>query len=282
MTANDAMAGKICVVTGANAGIGKETARALVLQGAHLVMVCRNKERAEDARDLFLQERPGAEIDIVLGDLSILAEVRSIAEKLLEYPRIDVLVNNAGIISPNERKVSADWFELLMATNHLGPFLLTNLVLEQLEKSDAGRIVNVASWLHDRGKIDFSDLQAQNNFDGQTQYGTSKLANILFTRELARRLEDRGVTVNCLDPGFVFSNIIRNEFPLWLRVVSWFMAQSEAKGARTSVYLATSPEVEGHSGDYYYKKRVKPPHSKALDDEVARRLWEVSAELTGL
>jgi NAD(P)-dependent dehydrogenase (short-subunit alcohol dehydrogenase family) len=280
------MEGKICMVTGANAGIGKETALALARMGAEVVMVCRNQERGEAARSEISRLSDNERVRLMQADFSSQQSIRDLAAAFRkQYDRLDVLVNNAGAIY-TERSLTVDGLECTFATNHLGYFLLTNLLLDVLKASAPARIVNVASEAHKRGGgLRFDDLQCEAEaYSGFPVYGRSKLANILFTFELARRLEGTGVTANCLHPGVVASNFGTNTpgfFKLLVRMVQPFMISSE-KGAETSVFLASSPEVEGVSGKYFARKRAVRARKRAYNEADQRRLWEISAELTGL
>jgi NAD(P)-dependent dehydrogenase (short-subunit alcohol dehydrogenase family) len=278
------MTGKTIVVTGASSGVGKATARELALLGAHVVMICRGGPKA-DATLKELQKAVGDDrVEMLTGDLSSQTSIREIAAKFLEtHDRLDVLVNNAGMIFPG-REVTFDGLERTFALNHLGYFLLTELLLDVLKRSAPSRIVNVASEAHRMVKgIDFDDLQAAKAYHPWHVYGQSKLANILFTRELSRRLDGTGVTANSLHPGFVNSGFARDlagfqKFAL--NILRPFAMISPQQGARTPVYLASSPQVEGLSGRYYNKRRPASPSPAARDDAAARRLWEVSVDLT--
>ncbi|MFP2934327.1 SDR family NAD(P)-dependent oxidoreductase, partial [Pyxidicoccus sp. 3LG] len=218
------------------------------------------------------------------ADLASLQSVRDLAAAFRSrYSRLDVLLNNAGLIM-DRREVTADGLEATMATNHFAPFLLTNLLLDLLKASAPSRIINVSSDAHQAGKLDFDDLQSERGYIAFRVYGTSKLANILFTRALAKRLEGTGVTANSLHPGVVRTGFGLNTqgfFRLIVKLGAPFMISAE-KGARTSIYLASSPEVESVSGQYFYKSRPRKPSSAARNDALAERLWQVSAQLTGV
>jgi NAD(P)-dependent dehydrogenase (short-subunit alcohol dehydrogenase family) len=278
------MRGKVCLVTGATAGIGVVTARALAERGATVVVVGRNREKCVTTVGQIRQTTGNDAVEFLLVDLSRQCEVRQLAQAFLDrYPRLDVLVNNAGALFASHQ-LTAEGFEQTFAVNHLGPFLLTNLLLDVLKASAPARIVTVASGSHERARIDFANLQGPPGLFGMTAYGQSKLANVLFTYELARRLAGTGVTANALHPGFVASSFASNNgvaFALGMRLARLF-AISPEQGAQTSVYLATSPEVEGVTCKYYVK--CKPVHSSpaSYDEAAARRLWQVSAEMTGL
>ena len=282
------MKGKTVVLTGGNSGIGLETAAALAAMGARVLVTARNSDRGRTAVAQIAERSEGAEVQLVVFDLADLSSVRRGAAEILEQaPRLDVLVNNAGLVL-TERRVTVDGFEATFATNHLGPFLLTNLLLDRVRASAPARIVNVASTAHNSARkgMPFDDLQSERRYRGMRVYGQSKLANILFTLELARRLEGSGVTANSLHPGTVRTGYgadgdARGFLSFGLKISHPFFL-SPAKGARTSVYLASSPEVEGVSGQYFVKCKPRTPRKWARDDEAARRLWNVSEELVGL
>lgn len=278
------MVGKIVMVTGANAGIGRETTLALARQGATVVMVCRSKSKGEAAQAELQAASQNPNIDLILADFASLAAVRQAAATFQErYNRLDVLVNNAGLYL-GERLVSADGYEMTFAVNHLAPFLLTNLLLDTLRASASARVVTVSSGAHFGGRIRFDDLNATRGYQGFRVYADSKLANILFTTELARRLEGSGVTANCLHPGAVASNFALDTggfFGQIFKLARPFMLTSE-QGARTSIYLASSPEVANVSGVYFDKCKPARTSTQANDAAAARRLWEVSAQMVGL
>ena len=276
------MNGKLCMVTGANAGIGKVTARELAKMGAHVVMVCRSKERGEAAKKEIEQTATG-QVDLMIADMSSQASIRALAAAYLAtYDRLDVLVNNAGAVFM-ERSESVDGLEMTFALNHMGYFLLTTLLLDLLKASAPARIVNVSSMAHSRGAIDFDDLQAEKKFAGVAVYSNSKLANILFTTALAQRLDGTGVSTNALHPGFVRSNFGKNNGGLMkiIMPVTQLFAINEEKGAETSIYLASSPKVEGVTGKYFVKKKAVAPSDAAQETAVAERLWQVSEALLG-
>ncbi len=275
---------KVCVVTGGNCGIGLWTAIGLARQGARTVIVSRNRERGE-AAVATVRERTGVEVDLVIGDLGSVATTRALAEELLSrYPELHVLVNNAGLWL-TERKVNADGLETTFAVNHLGPFVLTNLLLDRLKSSAPARIVNVSSRGHRRGDLNFDDLQSEQGYGKVKAYCDSKLCNVLFTRELARRLEGTDVTVNALHPGVVNTNLAHSApKPIkWLiETLGPILLTTPEKGARTSVHVATSPSLAGVSGRYFKDSREKTPSCAAQNDDDARRLWTISEELSGL
>ena len=273
------MKGRVCLVTGANSGIGLATAAELAKRGASVVMACRDRSRGEAAVKL-VRETAGAEPELLLLDLGSLASVRSAAETFKRsHDRLHVLVNNAGVWS-SSRRLSADGLELTFAVNHLGHFLLTHLLLDVLQAGAPSRIVNVSSNLHYGASIDFGDLQLEKGYGGQRAYGRSKLANVLFTRELARRLPP-GITANAVHPGVIATNLVR-DLP-WVVRAAWNALTADAvRGAAPSVRLACEGDVEGRSGFYFDKLQEKAPSAAALDDAAARRLWDLSAALAGL
>jgi NAD(P)-dependent dehydrogenase (short-subunit alcohol dehydrogenase family) len=283
------MQGKTVVVTGANSGIGFETAAALAAMRARVLVTARNADKGR-AAVAAITDRVGtdAQVQLVVFDLADLASVRRGADEVLEQaPQLDVLVNNAGLVQ-TVRSVTVDGFEATLATNHLGPFLFTNLLLDRLVASAPSRIVNVASTAHSAARqgIPFDDLQSTKHYKPMRVYGTSKLANMLFTTELARRLAGTGVTANSLHPGTVRTGYgadgdARGLLALGIKIGGPLFL-SPAKGARTSVYLASSPDVVGVSGEYFVKCKAKKPRRQALDADAARRLWQVSAEMVGL
>jgi len=283
------MQGKTVVVTGGNSGIGLETAEALAGVGARVVVTARNADKGRAAVAGVSQRLGGhAQLQLVVFDLADLASVRRGAEEILEQaPRLDVLVNNAGVVL-SERHETVDGFEATFETNHLGPFLLTNLLLERLRESAPSRVVNVASTAHNTARkgIPFDDLQSTKRYRGMRVYGVSKLANILFTLELARRLAGTGVTANSLHPGTVRTGYgadgdARGFLAFGLSVARPFLLSPE-RGARTSIYLASSPEVEGVTGQFFDKCKPAKPRRWAQDQVAAQRLWRVSEELVGL
>lgn len=279
------MQGKVCLITGATSGIGLESARALAARGATVVLSGRDPGRGDAALAEVRRTVPDAKLDLMLADLTSLASVRKLAGDFkAKYSRLDVLLNNAGLIH-DRRKVTADGFEATFATNHLSHYLLTNLLLELLTSSGAARVVNVSSDAHRIGSLDFlEDLQAERGYSGMTVYGNSKLANILFTRGLQRRLEGTKVTTNSLHPGVVRTGFGLNSegfFKHLVKLAAPFMLSAEG-GARTSVYLASSPEVEGVSGKYFAKCKVARETKAAQDAAAAETLWQKSAELTGV
>ncbi|MFX1456334.1 MAG: SDR family oxidoreductase [Promethearchaeota archaeon] len=276
------MKGKICIITGANSGIGKATALGLAKMNATIVMLCRNKELGETAQKEIINESGNKDIDLLLCDLSSQEQIRNfVSEFKQKYQYLHVLINNAGVMA-SKRRVCVDGFEMNFAVNHLGPFLLTNLLLDVLKKSAPSRIVNVGSAAHGMAKIDFDDLQCENKKHRLFKvYGASKLAFILFSYELSRRLEGTGVTVNIVHPGMVNTNLGR-EMSRFSRTVGKLVFKSPEKGAETSIYLASSPEVEGITGKYFIKKQQQESSKESYNEDDAKKLWEISAKLTNI
>ena len=278
------MEGKLCVVTGATSGIGLITAERLAAKGARLVLVGRDPGRGQAAVGRIKARRPRAEVGVHYADLSRLDGMRKLASELNALDKLDVLINNAGAMFW-DREVTADGLERTFALNHLAYFVLSALLRDKLIASAPARIINVASEAHRGAKLDFGDLQYARNYSGIRAYGRSKLCNILFTRELARRLSGTGVTANCLHPGFVNSRFGNNNpglVGLGTRIAKQLFAISPERGAETPVYLASSPEVEGKTGGYYDRCALSTPSREAQDDAAARRLWEESARIAGL
>lgn len=279
------LSGKTAVVTGANSGIGKETAVALAKMGARVVCTARNEEKGRSAVAEIARRAGNDQVELSVFDLSSMGSVRSGAADILQRcPRIEILVNNAGLVL-SQRSETVDGFESTFAINHLGPFLLTTLLLERIKASTPARIVNVASSAHSgaRHGLNFDDLQFTKGYGSQRAYAASKLANILFTSELSRRLEGTGVAVNCVHPGTVRTGWsadgdVQGLLRIGVLIARPFML-SPTRGAATSVYVASSPEVDGITGKYFVRCKVHRPRPPAEDAEAARRLWEVSAKL---
>ncbi len=274
--------GKRVIITGATNGIGLAGAEELARLGAEVAIVARSEERAADAVRRIEAAIIGAgSVDVLLADLASQASVRRLAaEALARYPRIDVLINNAGAVYTTHQ-VTEDGIELTWAVNHLAPFLLTSLLLERLEASAPARIVTTTSDAHRGATIPFGDFAAEKRYRGYRRYGETKLANILFTVELARRLEGMGVTANCYHPGFVATGWNRNNGALLRSVMTlggWLVGRSPAKGADTMVWLAASPDVAAETGGYFYDRRRRRPTAIAQDMDVAAALWEASEE----
>jgi len=276
------LGGKSFVITGAGSGIGKSTAMALAKAGANLLLICRDGVRGEATAEEIREESDNPLVNVILADLASQESIREMAHAIHgRLSHLDVLINNAGIHCA-ERRLSPDGFELTFATNHLAYFLLTQLLLDLLKASESARIVNVSSEAHRRGTIDFDNLQGEKQYRAFRAYSNSKLANILFTYELAERLKGTRVTVNCLHPGTVRTNFGRGDpgfFRTVVKLAAPFMLSPE-KGAETSIYLASSPEVEGVSGKYFIKCAEARSSPESYDQAKARRLWEVSEEMT--
>lgn len=278
------MKDKICIITGANSGIGKATAKELALNGATVVMICRNKEKGMLALQEIKEISKNDSLELIIADLSSQKEIRLLADKLRKkYPVIHVLINNAGAVN-DKWSETVDKIETTFATNHLAYFLLTLLILDNLKSASNARIVNLASEAQRTGKINFDDLNLKNEFSAIKTYSQSKLANVLFTYELARRLKDTKVTVNCLHPGLVRTNFgkdLNGFFKGIIILMKPFMRNAD-KGAETAVWLATSPDVEGLSGRYYTDKKEIKSNPISYDLKIAERLWKESERMTGL
>ncbi len=280
-----ALEDKVCLVTGATSGIGEATAHALAALGARVIAHGRDAVRGEQIAGRIARETGNATVSFVQGDLAALGEVRRLGEELnRSVPRLDVLVLNAGVACAR-RSLTADGYERTFAVNHLAPYLLTHLLRAKLERSTAGRIVVVSSEAHRGARLDFDDLMLERGYSQWRAYGRSKLANLLFTRALARRLAGTAMTCNALHPGVVRTGIFR-EAPAPLRgllaALSRLLLLSPEQGARTSLYLASSTDVEGYSGGYYIRCKPAQPSQAARDDAAADRLWAASAKLVGV
>ena len=276
--------GKICLVTGGSGGIGEVTAREVARQGMQVVIVSSNAQRLAAAAERIRAQTGNQAVDFLVADLSSQAEVRSLAERFSEkYPRLDILVNNAGGFYMR-RIESVDGIELTWALNHLNYFLLTNLLLDVLKASAPSRIINVSSNAHLGGVINFNDPEGKSFYFGWTAYAQSKLVNVMFTFELARHLEGSQVTANVLHPGFVATGLGRNNGGLVGAAMGLLhrFALTAEQGAQTSIYLATSPDVEGINGQYFVKQQSSVAAKAAYDEASARRLWEISQQATGL
>jgi len=276
---------KTVLITGASAGIGLHTAIGLAKLGAEVVMVGRDERRTAEAVSLVKAQTGNPSISYLIADLSSLKEVRKLASEFKSnYQKLDVLLNNAGAIFLR-RKTTVEGYEMTFGLNHLNYFLLTDLLLDMLKAQPKARVVNVASNAHYRGHILFDDLQSEKGFfNGMSVYSNSKLANVLFTHELARRLKGTNVTANCLHPGFVASNFALNNGFL-VNIFMAFMRHrlTNEQGARTSIYLASSPDVEGVSGRYFhYNMKEKRSSDESHDESVAKRLWEASEKMVSL
>ena len=278
------MDGKLCIVTGATDGIGRVTARVLAERGAEVVLVGRTADKGAEVCEAIRRSSRNGRVRFEQADLSSQAEIRALVERLTAgSAAIDVLVNNVGAVF-TDRRESVDGIEMTFALNHLGYFLLTGLLLERLQANGGGRIVNVASEAHRGARMDLEDPQGRKRYSGWRTYRRSKLANILFTYRLAALLVDRSVAVNCLHPGFVASRFGHNNGWLFVAALKAAMRLSAIDtdvGARTSVHLATSADVAGVSGRYFDECRATASSPASHDEEVGRRLWDMSESLTG-
>jgi NAD(P)-dependent dehydrogenase (short-subunit alcohol dehydrogenase family) len=278
------MAGKTVLITGGTSGIGKATALGLATLGAHVAITGRDLGRAQSAAR-EINAAGGKEADVFVADLSSQTQVRQLADEVLQtLPRIDVLVNNVGGYW-NTRHVTTDGIEYTFALNHLAPFLLTHLLLDRLTQSAPARVVTVASNAHAMGRIEFDDLQGERSYSGARAYNQSKLANVLFTYELARRLADTAVTANTLHPGVVSTSFGADDPGRLQRLVVPVMRpfmKSPAQGAATSVHVASAPDLEQVTGRYFAHSTAKRSSKRSYDEAVAARLWQMSADLVGL
>ncbi len=278
------MKNKICIVSGANSGIGKVTASALAEKGAQIVMVCRSKEKGLAALNEIKEKTKSKDIELITADFASQKSIREAASQIkAKYPIIDVLVNNAGAI--NElRTENAEGYETTFATNHLGYFLFTNLLLDNLKAAPRARIINVASEAQRVGKLDFYDLQSKNNYTPMKAYCMSKLANIVFTYELSKRLQGTNITTNCLHPGVVNTNFgkeLTGVVKIFYKLFGSFLRSPE-KGAETTIWLATDSKLEGVSGKYFANKKEIKSQKASYDAEIQKHLWEVSEKMINL
>jgi NAD(P)-dependent dehydrogenase (short-subunit alcohol dehydrogenase family) len=271
------MQGKICLITGATSGIGLATAWQLARLDATVVITARNEARGMAAIEKIRQKADGRSAHLLMADFSSLAQVRKLANDFIaQFPALHVLINNAGTITP-ERELSQDGFEMQFAVNHLAPFLLTNLLLPLIKTSIPARIITVSSMTHAWGSIDFDDLQSERNYDPSDVYADTKLANVLFTTELSRRLAGSEVTANSLHPGVIDTKLYRNY--MGIKNKEDTDDSTLEGGATTSVYLASSPEVIGISGKYFSSSREKTPSNASTDISTAEHLWRISEQL---
>lgn len=281
---NGGMGGKTALITGGTSGIGKATAVALAAMGADVVVVGRNQERGEAAVEEIKGQSHSESVELMLANLSEQDEVRRLAEEFLErYDRLDVLANNAGLVQ-SKRTETSDGIETTLAINHLAPFLLTNLLLDRLKQSAPSRVITVSSEAQRWGDMDFDDLQSKQKYRGFPVYGMTKLANIMFTYDLAERLKGTFVTANCLHPGAVSTNFGKNNsgpMTLFFRAAKPFMRSPE-QGADTLIWLASSSDVDGVSGKYFSDRKEIEAKKVAYDPAARRRLWEISEDLTDL
>ena len=279
------MNGKVCMITGANSGIGKETARELSRMGATIIMLCRNEKKGKVSLEDIKSDTKNDKIELFIADLEKPETIKQMVKKFKEkYDRLDVLVNNAGLILL-KHQLNENGIERTLAINHIGHFILTSLLLDLLKASAPSRIINVSSAGHTMAKLNFDDLMLKKKFGPLRAYGNSKLANLLFTYELSRKLEDTNVTVNAVHPGWVRSNFGQpdtNKFVnFFYMLMSPFMINPQ-KGARTSIYLASSPEVKQTTGKYFTKCKAIKSSKLSYNPEVQRKLWEITEKLTGI
>lgn len=284
INSNSTMIGKICVVTGATSGIGTVTAHALAAQGATVLLVGRNEAKSAAIVERMRRETGNQAIDYLIADLSAQAHIRQLSQALHQrYQHLHVLINNAGALFMT-RQLSIDGYEMTFALNHLSYFLLTNLLLDMLKASAPARIINVASDAHTSAQLALDDVQGERHFSGFRAYAQSKLANIMFTYELARRLEGSGVTANTLHPGVVATEFGANNGALSrvLRRIANIVSISPEKGAQTSIFLASSPTVEGVTGAYFVKSKPARSSAVSYDHAAAAHLWRISEDMTGI
>jgi len=271
--------GKVCLITGSTNGIGKVTAMDLAKMGCTVVLVARDKDKAKATKNEIITKTKNESVEVLMADLSSLKEIRKLAQDFeKKHERLHILINNAATV-PKKRKVSVDGYEMQFATNHLSYFLLTLLLLDVIKTSSPARIINTSSGLHVRGKIDFNDLQSEKGYKGFSVYPNTKLANILFTYELARRLKGTGVTVNTWTPSMTRTGLGR-DFGAFSRFMLKLMGKSAEHGARTMTYLASSTEVEGITGKYFKDLEEKRSSKSSYDKKLQAHLWEMSEELT--
>jgi NAD(P)-dependent dehydrogenase (short-subunit alcohol dehydrogenase family) len=276
---------RICLITGATAGIGRAAATMLAGQGYEMVLTGRNPVKLTDTVNEIREKTGNSLVHGLIADFADLGQVRQMAEQFQEkFSHLDILINNAGAYF-NKRQRTEYGVEKTFLVNHLAPFLLTNLLLDSLYRSTSARIINVASNAHEHAKLDLEDLNFDRFYFGFWAYGRSKLANILFTYELARRLKESHITVNALHPGHVGTDIFKTDFSILGGPLKWFMERislTPEQGADNTVYLATSPDVEGITGKYFVKRDAVLSSSISYDEELARQLWEKSEKITGL
>jgi retinol dehydrogenase-14 len=276
---------KVCIVTGSNSGIGKETVLALAEMDAEVIMVVRNKEQGEEARSEIIEESGNQSVDLMLCDLLSMEEIRRFAlDFKSKYNRLDVLVNNAGAVF-SKRQVTTEGFEQTLAVNYLAPFLLTHELLPVLKESAPSRVINLSSGLYKSAKLDLDDLQSESSYKGMDAYQRSKLMVMMHTYEFARRLKDTGVTVNVVLPGFVATNLGRNTGSIMSRVMFGMMKPfqlSPKEGAETSVYAASTPDLEGVTGVCLEKMNIIETSGLSRDTELQKQLWDATTQLLGL
>ena len=272
---------KVCLITGATSGIGKETALALAKEGATIVFTARNPEKGEKVKQELVEATGNENIETMYCNLASLESVRDFVDSFKnKYKNLHVLINNAGIWE-TKRKESDDGIELNFAVNHLAPFLMTNLLLDMIKSSSPARIINLSSDAHKPAKLNFNDIEGKKSWSSFGSYAQSKLCNILFTKKLSQILAGTGVTVNCVHPGLVSTTLFDKMNSILRAVFSLFMISSK-RGAQTSIFLATSDDVKDISGEYFSKKKIVTPSKAAQNMENAEKLWEISKRYTGL
>lgn len=276
---NYQLEGKTCMITGANSGIGKATAIQLAKMGIHIVMVCRNKERGENAQKQIKEESGNSNVDLIIADLASLESVKNLADEYKKkYDKLHILINNAGVFN-SKRILTEDGYESTFAIDYLSHFLLTKLLLDVIKKSAPSRIINVSSDIHRYFKINLDDLMFKKKYSSQKAYGSAKFAIILFTYELAHRLDGTGVTVNALHPGHARTKMTTTNISWIIKKIMNLFSKSPEKAAETSVYLASSPEVEGVSGKYFKKCMPVKSHKITYDESIQKKVWEISEKL---
>jgi NAD(P)-dependent dehydrogenase (short-subunit alcohol dehydrogenase family) len=275
---------KTALVTGANSGIGKAVAMGLAEAGARVLMACRSERRGQRARDDIVRKSGNRRVDLLVADLSTTGGVRSLAQQVTSsYRRLHVLVNNAAVLT-GTRRITAEGHEMQLFVNHLAPFMLTNLLIDLVKASAPARIINVSSTAHSSGTIDFDDIQHERGFKGYKAYANTKLMNIVFTYELARRLEGTGVTANCVHPGIIHTNLLRN-FSMVLNMLFHALQKffkHPREGADTPVYMAIAPELSHVTSKYFKYRQTLGTSQQSYDENVQRLLWEISESLTGI
>ncbi|MBD3407606.1 MAG: SDR family NAD(P)-dependent oxidoreductase [Candidatus Lokiarchaeota archaeon] len=285
MEYSEDMTGKVCIVTGSNSGIGKETAIALAEMGGRLALVVRSREKGETAKNEMVEQTGNSNIDIFVADLSEMEQVQSVAKQIKDtYEKVDVLVNNAGAII-GDRQETSEGYEMTIALNHFAPLLLTYELIPLLAKSESARVVNVSSAAHSFGDVDLDDPFYRNSYGSMKAYGTSKLMMIMATKELATKLEKLDISVNAVHPGFVRTNFGRSNAGLgskiFLKLTSPFQRSPE-HGAETQIYVASSPEVNGVTGKYFADMKEKKPSKKVGNEELRKAVWKFSNNILGL
>lgn len=279
------MKNKVCLITGANSGIGFETAVELAKREAYVVLVCRNEQKGLKAKDEIIRRTGNTGVELIIADLAWQKDIRRAAlDFLSKFDKLDVLINNAGIIPPSRRQTSADDIELGLAVNHLAPFLLTHLLMDSLRAAKNARVITVASQAHRSGRFRKDNLELERNYNSIRSYGNSKMYNIMFARELARRTEGSGITSYSLHPGVVSTNLASGGGFSWFGFLFRLgkpLMISPKKGAQTTIYLATESGIEQWNGGYFKNKKPATPWKAARNDEDAKMLWEKSEELVG-